>query len=131
MQCIFNRVFLSPEGVYGINAAKGLALMGGQVKIYARMLDKFVANTIYQDFVAAVNSGDSAAQKAHAHALKGVTANLSLEPLYHTIMNIEADTKSDITIDPADPRMAALADEYDKAIASIRLVLENPDILKP
>ena len=61
-----------------IDTAEGLARIRGNEKIYARMLGLFQQSEEFGKFEEAIASGDMNAAADVAHAIKGMTGNLSL-----------------------------------------------------
>ena len=70
---------------YGADAAAGLARCMNNENFYFRMIKLGSADTKFQELGRALESGDLAGAFELAHALKGVTANLSLTPLYEPL----------------------------------------------
>ena len=115
--------------LYGVNAAKGLKVVGGMAKIYVRLLTSFSQGTMLDELLDAVASEDSAQITAKAHALKGVAANLSLDPLYELSLTIEQDAKNGVAIPANDPRLGELSERHRKTLASIERIIAEPSIL--
>ena len=59
-----------------------LQRMRGNKKLYARMLELFLQGTEVQAFEEHYAAGDMEAAGRDVHAIKGVTGNLSLTPLF-------------------------------------------------
>ncbi|MDR1735983.1 MAG: Hpt domain-containing protein [Oscillospiraceae bacterium] len=113
----------------GINAAKGLDIVGGNAALYQRLLKKFNDNTMCEDLLAAIRGGNAAEIREAAHALKGVSANLGLDLLFQRSQEIEQTAKNGEAVAPSDPLVSALAEESAQTKASIQAVLDNPGLL--
>ena len=118
-------------GLPGIDVKNGLTVMGGNTGLYARMLKKFADSTYYDDLAAAVRCGDTADIQAHAHALKGIAANLSLRPLLELVTAIEQEAKAGAAIPADDERMGDLERIYRRTRESALAASENPALLTP
>ena len=115
--------------LFGINAKAGLRMLAGNAGMYARLLKTYAAGTLYAEFVAAVDAGNVQEAASKAHALKGVSANLSLNPVFEQIRDMEARLKVGEMIAPDHPDMATLKELYDKTLASIAVIVADPTIL--
>lgn len=85
-------------GALGADIDDALTRFMGNTELYEKMLKKYpkVVNESPVDLYA--KSGDYEAAASNAHALKGVTGNLSLTPLYKNytkIVNLYRDGKVD------------------------------------
>jgi HPt (histidine-containing phosphotransfer) domain-containing protein len=66
-----------PEISQYVNITEGLSRVVNQTAIYKRILSSFLATDYFAEFAAQAEAGDQTALST-IHALKGVTANLSL-----------------------------------------------------
>jgi len=129
------KICFSPDGdgagaaLYGVNAKKGMALLGNNAKLYVRLLTSFASKTMYEDFLDSLDTADCGVVREKAHALKGVAANLSLEFIYEMIMAIEMDAKNGILITKDDPRLPVLDETYKKTYATIQAIIADPSLL--
>lgn len=123
-------MILGDAGLPGIDAKAGLAVMGGNASLYARMLKKFADSPYYDELTAAIERGNVEEIRAGAHTLKGVAANLSLQPLKDLVTEIEQEAKNGAAVASGDPRLAALEQAYRDARASALLAAEDPEKLK-
>ena len=80
----------------GIDTEAGVARMGGSVKSYLRLLEKFADNQA--DAIAgitqAVEQGDGEAAVRLAHTLKGVGGSIGADALQQAAAEVEAALKS-------------------------------------
>lgn len=67
---------------YGIDYADALDRVGGSVDFYKKLAFKYLDDSHYADLVAAMEVQDFDEGYKAAHALKGVSGNLSLANLY-------------------------------------------------
>lgn len=70
----------------GVNYKGGIKRFGGKSAIYEKYLAKFPMDTNYNDMMLALEQKDYDAAFKHAHALKGLAGNLSLDKLYKQIV---------------------------------------------
>ena len=117
------------EDIFGMDIKKGMKIVSNNKTIYVKLLRSFSENTLYQDLIEAVNEGDSIEMKAKVHALKGVTANLSLMDLYEQVITVENDMREFDIIRIDDEKMIELDTIYKKTMKSIACIMEDPDIL--
>lgn len=67
---------------YGIDYEDAMERVGGSADFFEQLAMKYLDDTHYVDLVAAMEVKDFDAGYAAAHALKGVSGNLSLTDLY-------------------------------------------------
>ncbi|MDR2931661.1 MAG: Hpt domain-containing protein [Oscillospiraceae bacterium] len=77
-----------------INLEEGLGRIGGNKKIFGTLLDSFARNKSYDELCGALEAGDLPAAAAAAHAIKGMTANLSMTALYSASAELEQALKA-------------------------------------
>ena len=72
-----------------MNLNDAMQRLGGNEKLYKRLLMQFIAGeyTALADTIA--QSGDIQEVKAHVHTIKGVASNLSLDKVHHICAEIE------------------------------------------
>lgn len=100
-----------------------MARFGGSRALLLRFLKKFLQDTTYAALQEAVAAGDHAAVERTAHTLKGVAANLGLEPLRagsDALVTAERTGRQDEV--PA--LFAALSADYQAAQAAISALAE-------
>lgn len=103
---------------YGADTKTGLERCMGQEAFYIRLTGMVLQEANFDNLEQAIAAGDLDGAFAAAHALKGVTGNLALTPLYDPIQEItellRAKTDTDYTalmeqIRSAKEELAALA----------------------
>ncbi len=92
-----------------IDVEGGLARLRGNEKLFKKMLMMFLASEEMAKFEAAMAADEYAAAGDIAHAIKGMSGNLSLTKVYET----SAELMVQLRQGPAD---AALLAEYREAI---------------
>lgn len=113
---------------YGVDIADGLKMLGGNSKIYARLLQTYQSGDLYEKFVQAVQSGDIEAMRVAAHTLKGATGNLHLTPLFEKSKDIESKIK-DSGAAPSDEDLNELEQIQDLTVHTILNLLQDPEQL--
>ncbi|MBQ1483553.1 MAG: Hpt domain-containing protein [Erysipelotrichaceae bacterium] len=73
---------------YGADVKTGLNLCMNMEDFYLRMVSMVVKEQSFADLERAIGENDLEAAFRAAHALKGVTGNLSLTPLYDKVAQI-------------------------------------------
>lgn len=86
---------------YGIDYADALERVGGSAEFYERLAMKYLNDTHYVDLVAAMEAKDYDEAYKAAHALKGVSGNLSFADLY------KASTAASDALYQGEPQAAA------------------------
>ncbi len=86
---------------YGADVKTGLNLCMNSEDFYLRMVSMIVSEQSFADLEKAIKENDLEAGFRAAHALKGVSGNLSLTPLYNKVVEItellRAHTQMDYT----------------------------------
>ena len=73
---------------YGANTAEGLARCMNNESFYLRIVGMSLDDPNFEKLAAAVGKNDKKEAFEAAHALKGVSGNLSLTPLYEKVVEI-------------------------------------------
>jgi len=76
-----------------MDVEEGLKRLGGNKKLYCKLLKTFLTQPTYGELKAHIESADIEKAQASAHALKGMAANLSLKALYESVAELEAKLK--------------------------------------
>ena len=71
---------------YGVDYEDALNRFLGKEDLYISFLNKFVSQNNFAEIQTALNQGDGQAVFQAAHNLKGLSANLSLTPLYTALV---------------------------------------------
>ena len=117
------------EEIYGVNIKGGLKIVSNNKMIYLKLLKTFAANTLYSEMIEAVQAGNVEEMKAKAHAIKGVTANLSLNIVNDLIKSIESDLRESKIVTMEDEKMTEFCKAYEMTMNSVNLLLESPEIM--
>jgi HPt (histidine-containing phosphotransfer) domain-containing protein len=118
------------EEIYGVEARKGLAVVGGAEVLYCKLLAKFTAGAFLQELEEAVADGDTPRIASLAHSVKGVAANLGLEPLREIASRLEESGKSDIAVEPGSELFEEFRECYVKTRESAELIVAHPALLE-
>ena len=73
---------------YGANVDEGLTRCMGNEAMYIRLVSTIPAEDKFNKLKDSIEAGDLNTAFESAHALKGVTGNLSLTPLYDPLVEI-------------------------------------------
>ncbi len=101
-----------------IDTNEGLGRIRGNVAIYSRMLGLFLQSEEFDKFEAALASGNTGAAADVAHAIKGMSGNLSLTAVF----NLSTDLMNQLRGGSYDE--ATLA-QYREALAETKTQLEE------
>ncbi len=84
-----------PSDLPGISVSSGLCRVGGNKKLYAKLLCKFKEGreTAVEEIREALESGDVETAAGIAHSVKGVSGNLGAESLYSAAADLEKAIK--------------------------------------
>ena len=86
---------------YGANTAEGLQRCMNNESFFLRMVKMIPGDPNFEKLYDAIEAGDLSAAFEAAHALKGMTGNLALTPLYEPLCRItellRARTETDYT----------------------------------
>lgn len=103
-----------------VNSEEALARVRGNAKIYKTLLNSFLNSTQFQQLKTEIAEGDFDAAAKSAHALKGVSANLSLPAVYELAVLIESQLKSGLAVDNT---LAKFEDVMSKTVDCIQAVI--------
>jgi PAS domain S-box-containing protein len=105
----------------GVDTEGGVARLGGNVKAYLRLLDKFADNQAHaiEDIKKAVAGGDSGEAVRLAHTLKGVSGSIGANDLHKAAAAVETALNDNADMLPEAP-LALAADELERIIDLIR-----------
>jgi two-component system sensor histidine kinase/response regulator len=114
-----------PSDLPGISMATGLARVGGNEKLYARLLCKFREGQekAAQKIRAALHSGDRETAGRLAHTVKGVSGNLGAEGLYRAAAELEKAIKEGK--ENVDPVVAEFSSRLKRVMEGIELFEAN------
>ncbi|MDD3363049.1 MAG: Hpt domain-containing protein [Hespellia sp.] len=102
----------------GIDVAEGVKRFSGREDLYSKYLFKFAEDQNFQQCREDMKTGDIESAFRHAHALKGITGNLSMNRFYkHLYDVVEALRAGDG--EHAKELFVNLEKEYDEVIDAI------------
>ena len=104
----------------GIDTEAGVARMGGSVKSYLRLLEKFADNQAdaIAEITRSVDQSDGETAVRLAHTLKGVSGSIGADTLQQVAAEVEASLKADPSALPEGLAQTAL--ELDRVLGLIR-----------
>ena len=105
-----------------INVNEGLKRMVNNNKLYARLLGKFKNEADVAAIESALNEGDMEKARTAVHALKGLSANLSLTELCKQTTELEKQIKENV-IKP--DQMEIIKNVYEKTLIETELAIEQ------
>lgn len=86
--------FREKLAAYGVDVPVTMERLGNSEDLYLSCLDLFIKDGNMQGLGEALEQGDLKKGFEAAHALKGVSANLGLQPFYETICRIVEPLRS-------------------------------------
>jgi HPt (histidine-containing phosphotransfer) domain-containing protein len=111
--------------VDGLDSADGLRRVGGNAKLYVKLLRQFASQQA--DAVGAIRAAlaanDAASATRLAHTLKGVAGNLGARDVQEAAATVEAALRSGSAADASDAALARLAVVLDPLLAQLRTAL--------
>ena len=119
----------SVDDIVGIDVKVGLDILES-TRLYIRLLNSFAVKNNIGEFLAAVEEKNGDEMAAKANVLKGVCANLALSGISDIIRPLEARAQQGDYARANDPEIAQLKEVYEKTLASIELLNQNPDLLE-
>lgn len=103
----------------GIDIEDGLKRFMGNRQLYKRCLAGFLTDENYVEFVKSASAGDWAKAFEHAHALKGLSGNLSMKELYSTFCELSEKLRPKTAVEIKDLAEKAEAD-YKAIVEAIK-----------
>jgi polar amino acid transport system substrate-binding protein len=107
----------------------GLTKVGGNRKLYRKLLGKFRRNyeTVADDIRNALEKDDQETATRLAHTVKGLAGNLGSQDLHRTAVNLEAALRNDPTKNIVE-QLNAFSETMDLVLDSIAVIrLGKPD----
>ena len=98
---------------FGANVEEGLGRCINNEQFYLRLAEKAIADPGFEKLMEAAEKGDLEQGFAISHALKGVTANLALTPLYDPLCEITELFRNKTQTDYV-PLVAAILEKRDE-----------------
>ena len=110
-----NRYRLSKAGV---SVGEGIRRFGGNAEKYEQLLARFQEDGHFEAMCEAIARGDAGAAFAAAHALKGVTGNLSMNRLYQDLFPLVEALRAGSLAD-AEALLAPARQDYAELAAAL------------
>ncbi|MBP5610378.1 MAG: Hpt domain-containing protein [Clostridia bacterium] len=98
---------------FGANVEEGLGRCINNEQFYLRLVERAIADPGFEKLMEAAEKGDLEQGFALSHALKGVTANLALTPLYVPLCEITELFRNKTQTDYV-PLVAAILEKRDE-----------------
>ncbi|MFC1886111.1 response regulator [Thermodesulfobacteriota bacterium] len=112
-----------PEQAPGINIKAGLAIVGGNQKLYLKLLRKLRTNYVHtiREIVEARGAGDDETAARCSHTIKGVAGNLGATELAMAAGSVEQAIKQGQT--KISDLLETMQEQLDRVFASIDAIL--------
>jgi signal transduction histidine kinase/DNA-binding response OmpR family regulator/HAMP domain-containing protein len=113
--------------IAGLDAKDGLARVGGNHKLYLKLLRQFAEQQgqIVSEISAALSKGDTALAERLAHTLKGVAGNIGAKQVQSAVAALEKSIRSKVTASEIESAKQQVAAALDPFVAALRAVLNN------
>ena len=102
----------------GIHYAAGLQRFSGRADLYEKFLKRFGEDENFSQLEKAVAAGETQEAFRYAHALKGVSGNLSLDRFYSTLVLLVEKLRVG-EADGTQELMQKLCTEYDSIVCAV------------
>jgi HPt (histidine-containing phosphotransfer) domain-containing protein len=103
-----------------IDVNDGLKRVINNKKLYVKLLGKFKEDPSFNEIDTAFISGDMAKAQDSTHALKGLSANLSLNELHKQCVELEKQIKAG-SVDPT--QIETVKNVYDQTLVEVDKVI--------
>lgn len=103
----------------GADVNEGLGICMNMESLYKKLLEMFVRDTNFALMQAAIEEGDCPKAYEHAHALKGVTANIGFRHLLEPLTRIMQEMKEG-HIEQVRDQLLLLVERYNDTCRVIR-----------
>lgn len=103
---------------YGIDYADAMERMGGNADLYKKLAMKYLNDTNYAEFVAAMEMANYDEAYKAAHSLKGVSGNLSFDKLFNLVSTASGALYQG-EYQAVEPLMPAIKEANDKVIEGL------------
>lgn len=110
-----NRYKLSKAG---IDANEGIRRFNNDKNMYEKFLKTFPENTLYHKLIEDLENKNVSDAFQSAHALKGLSGNLSLVQLYKDMIPLVEELRSG-SLEKADSYLPSIKVSYDKIIKAL------------
>ncbi len=104
--------------VFQINIEAGIQRLMGNKALYERCLKKFPNDKSFNELVDAITASNCEEASKAAHTLKGVSGNLALDELYHAVVKIMSELRTN-NLEDAKITLEEVKKEYNAVIEYI------------
>ena len=104
---------------YGVDVPLALERFVGDEEMYVHCLDLFINDKAFPELGYALDAADFKTAFEKAHSLKGVSANLGLQPLYEKICEIVEPLRA---VDTVIPSLSELDAQYKAVLDGLEVV---------
>jgi HPt (histidine-containing phosphotransfer) domain-containing protein len=111
-------IFAQKLSAYGIDFTDAMTRMDDNVDLYERLALKYLKDTNFVDFLAAMEVKDYDGAYKAMHALKGVAGNLSFTTLYR-LASVVCEQLREGESQDVDEMIPALKEEHEKVIEGL------------
>jgi two-component system, sensor histidine kinase and response regulator len=116
-----------PQGIDGLEVAKGLGNMMGKKPLYVTMLRKYLTGqqSCVQNIQDALDAGDTTSAQRMAHTLKGVSATIGATAIAGYASSIEGALREQLPRADADTALHALQMPMEKFVSELQAWLST------
>jgi HPt (histidine-containing phosphotransfer) domain-containing protein len=111
------------SGLVYLDVAEGMGRIGNNKALFSKLLDIFVKDENWQKLCEALDADDFVDAAAAAHAIKGVSANLSMKALSAAAAALETSLKAGIKDDALLEKLRVSREETLDVIAQAKAEL--------
>ena len=110
------------EALKYVNIDEGLKRVLNKPALYARLLKMFLLNEQHEQLKNSINKKEIQVSAEQAHALKGITGNLSLTPLFNVTVKLMEQLRAGELNNETFNEYLLL---YDKTVEAVNVVIEE------
>lgn len=103
----------------GVDVQEGIKRFSGKKEIYEKYLYKFPENEYYERLEVALLKGEKEEAFQAAHALKGMTGNLSMNTLYEALKPVVEALRGEADFQVAREQMDKVREQYQSVLSAI------------
>ncbi|MDR2192392.1 MAG: response regulator [Endomicrobium sp.] len=119
---------LQKNDITGVDIKQAMKIVNNNSKLYIRLLESFAGNDLCAKFFELINQKDVVGAERAAHAIKGVSANLSLTDVNKIFVSLDDTLKQGFIPEAAEIEKATQA--YNAALKTISAFTANPSLLE-
>ncbi len=103
----------------GIDPNEGLNRFSNNAEMYEKFLYEFPNDTHFQEMLTAIDNNDPSNAFKAAHALKGVTGNLSIKKLYESLLPLVEEFRAG-SMEKVPELLPEIKDNYESVTAALK-----------